>query len=597
MSAQATAVRTGTAVREAVATARQNWTDSATAAGVAVGLAVIAPFVLGGLIANDTLASGAYLALAATGLGLCVGLAGVPSLAQGAFVGTGAFIAAHVLRHTQLPAELCALIGAIAAAGLGTAAGFAVRSLDSVRVAVGTWLLTWLVALSLGTLPWLSGGAQGLVVPTRRLFGLNPTPLVHYELGVVLTGLCALGLVALRRGPFGLDLAAASQHRGAAAALGVPMERLRVVAFAASAFVGGLAGGLAVQLDIVADPTAYGPLLSFELLVAVLVGGAAAAFGPSVGVIVLGLISLAARAFGALAGVSASRFQPMLEALLLLAVLTTGGYAFVPAAIRAARRFRPPATRPRRRTATAAPPSRPETLRTHGLAKHFGAVSAVDDVSLELQPGTVTALVGPNGSGKTTVLRLLSGTLPPDDGAIHLGRQELTALTTAERVRAGLVRTLQSRPFFGELSVLEHALVGTNRTRRCGGTVRTLVSTPLFRAENGVAEAHAFAALETVGLAGEADRPASELTGSGRERLMIAAALATNPAVLLVDEPSAGAAPEDLELLKAIFTRLKTDGLAILLVEHNLAFVRAVADQVLALELGRVVSREPNLRL
>jgi branched-chain amino acid transport system permease protein len=521
----------------------------------------------------------------------------VPSLAQGAFVGTGAFVAAHMLRDTQLPAELCALIGAIAAAGLGTAAGFAVRSLDSVRVAVGTWLLTWLVALALGALPWLSGGAQGLVVPTRRLFGLNPTPLVHYELGVVLTGLCALGLVALRRGPFGLDLAAASQHRGAAAALGVPMERLRVVAFAASAFVGGLAGGLAVQLDIVADPTAYGPLLSFELLVAVLVGGAAAAFGPSVGVIVLGLISLAARALGALAGVSASRFQPMLEALLLLAVLTTGGYAFVPAAIRAARRFRPAPPRPSRRTAVAAPPSRRETLRAHDLAKHFGTVSAVDGVSLELQPGTVTALVGPNGSGKTTVLRLLSGALPPDDGTIHLGRQELTALTTAERVRAGLVRTLQSRPFFGELSVLEHALVGTNRTRRYGGTVRTLVSTPLFRAENEIAEAHAFAALETVGLTREADRPASELTGSGRERLMIAAALATNPAVLLVDEPSAGAAPDDLELLKAIFTRLKTDGLAILLVEHNLAFVRAVADQVLALELGRVASREPNPRL
>jgi branched-chain amino acid transport system ATP-binding protein len=145
--------------------------------------------------------------------------------------------------------------------------------------------------------------------------------------------------------------------------------------------------------------------------------------------------------------------------------------------------------------------------------------------------------------------------------------------------------------------VLEHALVGTNRTRRYGGTVRTLVSTPLFRAENEIAEAHAFAALETVGLTREADRPASELTGSGRERLMIAAALATNPAVLLVDEPSAGAAPDDLELLKAIFTRLKTDGLAILLVEHNLAFVRAVADQVLALELGRVASREPNPRL
>jgi ABC-type branched-subunit amino acid transport system ATPase component/ABC-type branched-subunit amino acid transport system permease subunit len=594
VNAQATAVRTGTALREAAATARENWTDTATTGGFALVLAVLAPFALGGLIADDTLASGAYLALAATGLALCVGLAGVPSLAQGAFIGTGAFVTAHVLRHTQLPAEVCALIGAVAAAALGSAAGFAVRSLDSVRVAVGSWLLTWLVALALGVLPWLSGGAQGLVVPTRRLFGLNPTPLVHYELGVLLTGLCALALVALRRGPFGLDLAAASQHRGAAAALGVPMERLRVVAFAASAFVGGLAGGLAVQLDIVADPTAYGPLLSFELLVAVLVGGAAAALGPSVGVIVLGLISLAARALGALAGVSASRFQPMLEALLLLAVLTTGGNAFVPAVVRAARRFRPARPHSSHRITPAAPPNRRETLRAENLAKHFGPVAAVDGVSLELHPGTVTALVGPNGSGKTTVLRLLSGALPPDEGVIRLGPRELTGLLPAACVQAGLVRTLQSRPFFGELTVLEHALVGTNRTRRYGGAVRTLVSTPLFRAENPVAEAHAFAALETVGLAAQADQPASELTGSGRERLMIAAALATNPAVLLVDEPSAGAALEDLELLKTIFTGLKADGLAVLLVEHNLGLVRAVADHVLGLELGRVSSRESN---
>jgi ABC-type branched-subunit amino acid transport system ATPase component/ABC-type branched-subunit amino acid transport system permease subunit len=596
MSAQATAVRTGTALREAVSTARENWTDSATAGAVALAAALVAPFVLGGVIADDTLASGAYLALAATGLALCVGLSGVPSLAQGAFVGTGAFVAAHVLRHTQLPAELCALIGAIAAAALGTAAGFAVRSLDSVRVAVGTWLLTWLVALALGALPWLSGGAQGLVVPARRLFGLQPTPLVHYVVGVILTGLCALALVALRRGPFGLDLAAASQHRDAAAALGVPMERQRVAAFAASAFVGGLAGALAVQLDIVADPTAYGPLLSFELLVAVLVGGAAAALGPSVGVIVLGLISVAARALGALAGVSASRFQPMLEALLLLAVLTTGGNAFVPAAIRAARGFRPARPRPAPRT-TAPAPGRRETLHAQDLVKRFGPVSAVDGVSLELQPGIVTALVGPNGSGKTTVLRLLSGTQPADAGVIRLGGRDLTELPATARVQAGLVRTLQSRPFFGELTVLEHALVGANRTRRYGGPVRTLVSTPLFRAENPVAEAHALAALEAVGLAAEADRPASELTGTGRERLMIAAALATNPAVLLVDEPSAGAAPEDIELLKTIFTRLRSDGLAVLLVEHNLGLVRSIADHVLALELGRVVSREPNPRI
>jgi ABC-type branched-subunit amino acid transport system ATPase component/ABC-type branched-subunit amino acid transport system permease subunit len=589
----AAAARTSVAVREALASARANWTDSATAGGAIAVAAALAPFVLGGLIATDTLASGAYLALAATGLGLCIGLAGVPSLAQGAFVGTGAFAAAHVLRHTQLPAELCALIGALVAAGLGTAAGFAVRSLDSVRVAVGTWLLTWLVALSLGALPWLSGGAQGLVVPTRRLFGFNPTPLVHYELAVILTGVCALALVALRQGPFGLDLAAAAQHRGAAAALGVPMERLRVGAFTASAFVGGLAGGFAVQLDLVADPTAYGPLLSFELLVAVLVGGAAAALGPSAGVVILGLIALAARALGGLAGVSGSRFQPMLEALLLLAVLTTGGNAFVPAAIAAARRL-VPERRGRRRPSAAPPTRRRGLLRADDLTKRFGGVPAVDGVSLELAPASITALIGPNGSGKTTLLRLLAGAVPPDQGRIVLDSSELTAARPAERVRVGLIRTLQSRAYFGELTVLQHALVGTNRIRRHGGALRAVVSTPFFRAENRWAEAQARASLEAVGLAADADRPASELTGAGRPRLMIAAALATNPAVILLDEPSAGAAPEDLERLAAILRRLKADGLAVLLVEHNLGLVRAVADVVFELELGRVVRRTSN---
>jgi ABC-type branched-subunit amino acid transport system ATPase component/ABC-type branched-subunit amino acid transport system permease subunit len=585
----AAAARTSVAVREALASARANWTDSATAGGAIAVAAALAPFVLGGLIATDTLASGAYLALAATGLGLCIGLAGVPSLAQGAFVGTGAFAAAHVLRHTQLPAELCALIGALVAAGLGTAAGFAVRSLDSVRVAVGTWLLTWLVALSLGALPWLSGGAQGLVVPTRRLFGFNPTPLVHYELAVILTGVCALALVALRQGPFGLDLAAAAQHRGAAAALGVPMERLRVGAFTASAFVGGLAGGFAVQLDLVADPTAYGPLLSFELLVAVLVGGAAAALGPSAGVIVLGLIALAAGALGDLAGVSGSRFQPMLEALLVLAVLATGGSALVPSFLRAVRRYlpRPPPTRP----AGVPPPRRRAGLCAEGLTKRFGPVSAAEDVSLELEPGSLTALIGPNGSGKTTVLRMLAGALPADAGRITLDSRDVTRAPAAALVHAGVVRTLQSRAVFDELTVLENVLVGVNRSRRHGGAVRALASTPLFRADSRHAERRALAALATVGLADAAECIAAELPGSDQQRLMIAVALGTNPAVVLLDEPSAGATGREVRRLAAILARLSAEGRAVLLVEHNLRLVRAVADEVLEFEDGRIVER------
>ncbi len=590
MNAFAAAATTRTALKDAAVEAGRAWSRSATLGVGIAAVAAAAPLLLGSLVATDTLAGGAYLALAATGLALCIGLAGVPSLAQGAFVGTGAFVAAHVLRHTALPAEACAVIGAVAAAALGTAAGVAVRSLDPVRVAVSTWLLSWLVALALGVLPWLSGGAQGLVVPTRRLVGFTPTPLVHYELAVVLTGLCALALVALRRAPFGLDLAAAAQHRGAAAALGVPMERLRVGAFAASAFVGGLAGGLAVQLDIVADPTAYGPLLSFELLVAVLVGGATAALGPSAGVVVLGLIALAAQGLGDLAAVEGSRFQPMLEALLVLALLATGGSALVPT-LRAFLGRRLDGRRPRSREARPRPRRPPTTLEARGLTKRFGGVVAADDVSLELRAGTITALVGPNGSGKTTVLRLVGGTLEPDAGSVVLGSRDLTATPAEARVRSGLVRTLQSRSVFAELTALESVLVGVDRTRRYGGAVRALTSTPRYRTESRWAEGRALAVLEKVGLADRADRPASELAGSDRQRLMIAAALGTNPTTLLLDEPSAGASDEDLQRLAELLLTIRADGVGILLVEHNLKLVRAAADEVLELEHGRVQTR------
>jgi ABC-type branched-subunit amino acid transport system ATPase component/ABC-type branched-subunit amino acid transport system permease subunit len=587
----AAVVQTKTALREAAKEAKRAWSPLAAAgAGFAV-VAALAPLALAGVVAEDTLAGGAYMALAATGLAFAIGLGGVPSLAQGAFVGIGAFAAAHLLRQTGAPAEIGALAGAAAAAVAGFAIGFAVRSLDPVRVAVGTWLLSWLVALALGALPWLSGGAQGLVVPTRRLFGFSPTPLAHYELAVVLTGLCALALMALRRGPFGIDLAAARQHRGAAAALGVPMERLRVGAFAASAFVGGLAGGFAVQLDIVADPTAYGPLLSFELLVAVLVGGAAAALGPSAGVVVLGLIALLARGLGALAPISGSRFQPMLEALLVLAVLATGGSALVPALIGGLRRFGLVAADARQEVEPARPaaPAR-NGLRAEHLDKRFTAVPAADDVSLELEPGRITALVGPNGSGKTTVLRLLAGALAPDAGVIELGGVDLTWLPADRRVAAGIVRTLQSRASFDELTALENVLVGVNRRRSRGGVMRALAATPQYRAENVVAAARATAALETVGLAPVAGRRASELTGFERQLLMLAAALATQPAVLLLDEPSAGATAGDLRLLRSVLQRLREQGLAILLVEHNLGLVRATADDVLVLSNGRVVA-------
>jgi ABC-type branched-subunit amino acid transport system permease subunit len=197
-----------------------------------------------------------------------------------------------------------------------------------VFVAVSTWVLAWLFALFLLAFPSASGGAQGLVVPHGSLLGLAPTATTHYELALALVALALLGSWRLARSQFGLTLAAYRQQPAAAEGVGVRAAHIRLGAFVGAAVVAGLAGGLGVQLAHVADAGVYGPFLSFELLVAVLLGGAAAAAGPLVGILLLGAVSLAAGWLGVLGG--GERFRPMLAALLVLVALSLGGRGLVP---------------------------------------------------------------------------------------------------------------------------------------------------------------------------------------------------------------------------------------------------------------------------
>ncbi|HEX6700214.1 MAG TPA: ATP-binding cassette domain-containing protein, partial [Gaiellaceae bacterium] len=411
---------------------RRAWSPAATAIAVAVAAAAILPPALGSLIRLDALAATLYLAVAAVGLGLTVGRAGIPSLAQGAFMGIGAFVAAPLRSGNHTSAIVAALAGAGVAASAGAIAGAGVVRLRPVFVAAGTWILSWLLAFVLVSFPSLSGGPEGRPVPQGDVAGIALTPRTHYEVALALLALVT-GLVALlSRGVFGLRLAAAREHVGAAVALGIPVARLRLAAFAVSAGIAGLAGALAVQLARVADPTAYGAFLSFQLLVAVLLGGAASVVGPLVGVLTLSALSLVARA--ALLGAGGERWNPMLAALLLVVVLSAGGRGIVPWARELARRLRPTPIAARRRAS--ARPRRVEGVEVEAreLTKRFGAVVALDAVGFTLEPGSLAALIGPNGSGKTTALRLLAGAQRPDGGSVVVGGRDVTSQPTAARV-------------------------------------------------------------------------------------------------------------------------------------------------------------------
>ena len=581
--------QTAQELRRAVAEAQAGWSSLAWLALAAIGLAAIVPFLSLPGVRVDALADTLYLAVAATALGLTVGSAGLPSLGTGAFMAIGAFTSALLVSRSGWPVEPAALAGAAAALVAGVLSGGVVR-LRRAFVAVSTWLLAWLVWLFLLAFPSVSGGSQGLILPQKTLLGLEPTPTVHFEVALALLALTALAIGAARRGAPGLELSALRQAPALATSLGVGLASRRLAAFSATAALAGLAGALSVQLQAVADPASYDPFLSFKLLVAVLLGGAAATLGPAAGVAVLGLIGLASGPLARLLQLPLERFDAAVAAVLLVFVLALGGEGIVPWLLERMRRRSRSVRRPAVPAEPAGPLPHEPVLRAVGLRKAFGGVVAVDRLSLELSRGETTALIGPNGSGKTTALRLISGTSRADAGVVELGGNDVSTASTAERVRLGIARTLQTTSAFTELTALENVLVGRGVRRRHGGLVRTALATPSTRRESESVEEAAMQALALVGLEEAADRPAPELTSSQRRLVALAAAVATEPDVLLVDELAAGAGAEELEGLAVIVERLRERGIALLVVEHNLRLVRRVADRVVVLAAGSTLA-------
>ena len=360
----------------------------------------------------------------------------------------------------------------------------------------------------------------------------------------------------------------------------MPGDRLLYGAFVVSAGIAGVAGALATQLAGVSDPDAFGPFTSFRLLVAVLLGGASYAAAGAVGVAVLGVLALAAHP-GDRCWAMSRRWSPCSPRCCCSPSWDWGGKDSSPAAAAPHSPATPPATR-----APAALP-RPAAVQASGLVKAYGGLQALSGFDLAIAPGEAVALVGANGSGKTTALRALGGALVPDAGAMLLDGRPAAAGPVA-LAQAGVLRTLQRAAIFDSLTALETVLVGAALHARHSGPVRSVAATPKARAEAPLLRARALEALETVGLDGFAGRPATALDGSQRRRLMLAAALAARPRLLLLDEPSAGAAAAEIPVLAHILRTVQATGVSVVLVEHNQRLVAAVADRVLTMADGRV---------
>jgi len=228
-------------------------------------------------------------------------------------------------------------------------------------------------------------------------------------------------------------------------------------------------------------------------------------------------------------------------------------------------------------------------LATDGLTKSFGGQTAVDHVSLEVKAGGITGVIGPNGAGKSTLLGLVAGALQPDSGAVRFRGNDVTGLPTYRRARAGLIRTFQISGEFAKMTVIENLLVAT--PRQVGETWRGyLLGRRVWQRQEAEAAERARAILQRFSMADKERELAGGLSGGQKRLLEIMRALMTEPTMLLLDEPMAGVNPSLARTVEDHLLELRSDGITMMLVEHELGAVRRLCDRVVVMARGRVLA-------
>ncbi len=229
------------------------------------------------------------------------------------------------------------------------------------------------------------------------------------------------------------------------------------------------------------------------------------------------------------------------------------------------------------------------TLAISGATKHFGGVAAVFDVSMEVPAGKITGLIGPNGAGKTTLVNLITGVLSLSDGSIRFGALDLTKAPAHMVARAGITRTFQNIRLLAEASVIDNVMIGFYR-RETTSTIASLLGLPAARRETASLRQRAVQLLERFGMADLADHEAGGLAYGHQRRVEIMRALASDPALILLDEPVAGMNDVEAGALGDIFLGLAQDGMGVLLIEHNVRFVTRMCDRIHVLDSGQMIA-------
>jgi branched-chain amino acid transport system ATP-binding protein len=235
------------------------------------------------------------------------------------------------------------------------------------------------------------------------------------------------------------------------------------------------------------------------------------------------------------------------------------------------------------------PPPLNPLLAANGVSRRFGGVQALDSVSFSILSGEIYGLIGPNGAGKTTLFNVLTGIYAPDDGEFEFEGRSLAGRKPDQVAKAGIARTFQNIRLFANLSALENVMIGRHCRTRAGVVGAVFRNASTIREEREI-ERRALELLDYVGIRARANDPAGSLPYGDQRRLEMARALATDPKLLALDEPAAGMNAAETLALRGLIERIRTGGVSVLLIEHDVRLVMNVCDRVLVLDYGRRIA-------
>ncbi|MEB0057034.1 branched-chain amino acid ABC transporter ATP-binding protein/permease [Variovorax sp. LG9.2] len=517
-------------------------------------------------------------AIAVFGLTVVLGLCGQINLAQAAFFGFGAYAVGLGTADLHMNFWLALAMGAGIALVMGALLGMTTLKLGGHYLAMVTISFQQIVTLIMVNWIPVTHGPDGVGRIQRPLLFQSSQAF----LGVCVFAVAVIGYLVWRlpQTPLGRSMRAVRDNELAAGVAGINVYKVKVAAFALSAVLGGIGGGLFAGGFAYVSPDQFSFAESIVFITMTLLGGVAAPVGALIGTGLLIVLPESLRFLKSVPGLYLAIYG--LSIILIIRYMPDGIWGFVQNRVR--RWLAPPPFAGAPAELMLAPAyaasadAAPMALEVRDLCKHFGGVKAVDGISFSVRRGQVHALIGPNGSGKTTTLNVLSGIYTATSGRVLLGGRDVTALPPHARTVAGLGRTFQNIRLFRSMTALENVIIGAEQP---GNQIASGHAALVERAR---------AALAFVGLEARAHELVTGFSYGHQRLIEIARALAGNPTLLLLDEPAAGLNSTEKLDLRDLLKRIAAKGLTILIIDHDMTLVTEVAESITVLNFGRRIA-------